>query len=206
MQPTPRSRLTFLVLVFALLLMASAAFGAAGGRLQKVTGDQSDTTCVEPTEDPVVDETTDDCATEVEGEEGDTDSDPTEGDGEVSDPTAEERATACAGAAGLEPDAEGEDGGGEGEPIEVEKLKGLDNAIAHVLENCLKNPDAPGPLNALEHLAANAERHEAHELWKAERAGEREAAKAERRAAHDAAKAAPDVAKAAAGHGNPHSV
>jgi hypothetical protein len=70
----------------------------------------------------------------------------------------------------------------EGELPSEETLHGLDNAIAHVLENCLKNPQAPGLLNALEHLAANQARHEAHEAAKAERKAEREAAKAEREA------------------------
>ena len=50
-----------------------------------------------------------------------------------------------------------------GPPTEPTKLTGLDNAIAHVLANCLKNPDAPGLVNALEHLVANQAKHEAHD-------------------------------------------
>ena len=71
------------------------------------------------------------------------------------------------------------------------KLHGLDNAIAHVLANCVKNPQAPGLLNALEHLAANQAKHEAHE-----------AEKAERKAAHDAAKA--EKHAGGPGHGKGH--
>jgi hypothetical protein len=52
------------------------------------------------------------------------------------------------------------------------KLTGLDNAIQHVLANCLKNPQAPGLLVALQHLVENQTRHDAQQ------------------AAHDAQKAA----------------
>ena len=78
------------------------------------------------------------------------------------------------------------------------KLTGLENAIAHVLANCLKNENAPGLINALERLVANMERKEAHDEWKAERQAEREAAKAAREAARDAAKAEREAAREAA--------
>jgi hypothetical protein len=73
---------------------------------------------------------------------------------------------------------------------------GLDNAIEHVLADCVKNPQAPGLLNALIRLAANRERHEEHRAWLAERKAEREAAKAERKADRGAGHGN--------GHGNPH--
>lgn len=60
-----------------------------------------------------------------------------------------------------------------------QKTTGLDHAIQMVLANCIKNPQAPGLLNALRHLVANRDRHAAHD-----------AEKAARKAAHDAAKAA----------------
>lgn len=47
--------------------------------------------------------------------------------------------------------------GGEG------NLVGLDRAIERVLENCIKNAQAPGLVNALEHLALNRERKEDRE-------------------------------------------
>jgi len=68
------------------------------------------------------------------------------------------------------------------------KSTGLDHAIEVVLANCIKNPQAPGLLNALRHLVANRDRHAEHE-----------AENAERRAAHDAAKAERQAAK---GHGH----
>ena len=68
------------------------------------------------------------------------------------------------------------------------KTTGLDHAIEMVLANCIKNPQAPGLLNALQHLVANRDRHAAHD-----------ADKAARRAAHDAAKAEHLASK---GHGH----
>ena len=98
----------------------------------------------------------------------------------------EERLAACETAAGIS------EGGTGGEDVDQEAgTHGLDNAIEHVLGNCVKNPQAPGLLNALERLVANRDRHEAHEEWKAARAEERAAAKAARAAA-----------KAAGSHGN----
>src|SRR2546426_4448359 len=64
------------------------------------------------------------------------------------------------------------------------KTTGLDHAIERVLANCIKNPQAPGLLNALRHLVANRERHAAHDEEKAAR------------------KAAHDAAKASKGHGH----
>jgi hypothetical protein len=90
----------------------------------------------------------------------------------------------CLGAAGMSE----ESGGGSGSAGDETKKTGLDNAIARVLANCIKNPQAPGLLNALRHLVANQARHEAHDA-------EKEA----RRAAHDAAKAEREASKGAHG-------
>jgi len=99
-------------------------------------------------------------------------------------------------AAGIEPSEEETEGE---EPV---KAHGLDNAIQHVLANCVKNPQAPGLLNALERLSANRERHEAHEEWKAERKAERDAAKAERKA--EKADGTHGSSKEHGENGNPH--
>lgn len=128
-----------------------------------------------------------DCSSDVSAcvdptdEDADTAGDEGEDPGEAPDP---DREAACTTAAGIEP-TDGTDDSAD------TKLHGLDNAIAHVLANCVKNPQAPGLLNALEHLAANQAKHEAHE-----------AEKAERKAAHDAAKA--EKHAGGPGHGKGH--
>jgi len=93
-----------------------------------------------------------------------------------------DRAKACMEAAGMSPDATTNSGSPQ------VKTTGLDHAIETVLANCIKNPQAPGLLNALKHLVANRDRHAAHD-----------ADKAARRAAHDAAKAEHQASK---GHGH----
>jgi hypothetical protein len=136
-----------------------------------------------------------------EGDEGDTD-DVTD-DGEEGDElvdvepaleVSEERVEECTEAAGLTPED-----APEAKPVPGEKT-GLENAIAHVLWNCLGN-DNDGLVNALDHLSWNLEQKELRDEAKEERQAEREAAKAEREAAHEAAKAertaAHDAAKAA---------
>jgi hypothetical protein len=75
------------------------------------------------------------------------------------DTTNPDRATECNTAAGVDPTAPPAD--------PTVKVTGLDNAVAHVLANCLKNPDAPGLPNALAHLVANAERKALHDAAKA---------------------------------------
>jgi hypothetical protein len=121
-------------------------------------------------------------------EGADTEGADTEGaDGSGVQPVADpDRQAACEDAAGHTVD-EGSD----------EKLKGLDNAISHVLANCIKNPQAPGLVNALEHLRANQERHELHDALKDARKAAHEAAKAARKAAHG-------VGKQGSGHGHGH--
>ena len=75
------------------------------------------------------------------------------------------------------------------EEAENEKLTGLENSIDHVLENCMKNGDAPGLITALDHLVGNMERKADHLEWLDERRAEREAAKAAREAVRTARKA-----------------
>jgi hypothetical protein len=72
--------------------------------------------------------------------------DPTNGDGGDPDPA---RVAACEEAAGR-----------SSEPSEA-RLPGVDRAIDRVLANCIKNPQAPGLVNALERLSRNRERHQA---------------------------------------------
>jgi hypothetical protein len=90
-----------------------------------------------------------------------------------------EREAECNEAAGLTP-PEGADGSGTAEEV---KTTGLDHAIEVVLANCIKNPKAPGLLNALSHLVANRDRHLAHQAEKDARRAAREAAKAARQSA-----------------------
>jgi len=110
-------------------------------------------------------------------EEGDGTTHPDEGDGTTpgapGDPA--DREAECNDAAGLDASAEGAD-------ADV-KTTGLDHAIEVVLANCIKNPQAPGLLNALRHLVQNRDRHIAHDAEKAARRAAREAAKAARHGA-----------------------
>ena len=101
----------------------------------------------------------------------------------------EARAAECTEAAGSTPEDAPEEKPTPGE------LKGLENAIAHVLWNCMRN-DNDGLVKALEHLSANLERKELRDEAKAERKADREAARAERKAEHEAAKLAREAARA----------
>ncbi len=115
----------------------------------------------------------------------DSDDDQESGDQGASEGSTHDHTDAdCLGAAGMSE----ESGGGSGSAGDETKKTGLDNAIARVLANCIKNPQAPGLLNALRHLVANQARHEAHDA-------EKEA----RRAAHDAAKAEREASKGTQG-------
>jgi hypothetical protein len=97
-----------------------------------------------------------------------------------------EQIAACTEAAGLTAaDAPTE------KPVAGE-LKGLENAISHVLWNCMRN-DNEGLVNALEHLSANLERKQLRDEAKAERKAAHDAAKAERKAEREAAKAAREL-------------
>jgi hypothetical protein len=98
------------------------------------------------------------------GDQGDETDDPQGATGEDQTPPADttdpQREAECNGGAGVDGSntAAGED------PVAT---TGLDHAIEQVLANCLKNPDAPGLPNALQHLVANAERKAAHDAEKA---------------------------------------
>jgi hypothetical protein len=125
-----------------------------------------------------------------EPEEGDGTTDPGEGDEttqpeDPADPA--DREAECKTAAGLSTVAGGQGGSGgtTGETQGDVKTTGLDHAIEVVLANCIKNPQAPGLVNALRHLVANRDRHLAHQAEKDARRAAREAAKTARRSAHD---------------------
>ncbi len=200
------------VIVLAVLASVSLAgpgsFGRANGQRDDVVVTDDGEGCDDETTDEG-DETTDEgdeCdvdATDEGGDETDEGDDPQETDGDSVDV---EREAACLDAAGIEPEKDSDEDG------DATKAYGLDNAIEHVLANCVKNPQAPGLLNALERLAANRERHEAHDEWKAEKEAAKDARKAEKEAAKDARKAdrhagTPGHGKGhggAGGHGNPH--
>jgi hypothetical protein len=178
-------------------LMASLSYAATGGfhgdrQASSVSPTPEPTDCA-PTDDGTTDDqgttedgdgndqgTTEDGDSDDQGttEEGDADDQgedcESDDDAEDEDPaetedaqepseTDPEREAACNEAAGIDPTADPEPV--EGEP---EKATGLDNAIEHVLANCMKNEKAPGLLNALQHLVANQERKEIHDAWKAE--------------------------------------
>jgi hypothetical protein len=213
MQKGERSR--FVVIIGLVVALMSAGFALAGDSLRSPRNMLS---ACEPTDDPVEGETVEDSESVEEGEtledgeqgeseheseEGDEseeceddtdDTDDTETpaddegagvDGEVALEPTEERVKECTEAAGMTlADAP------EEKPVPGEK-QGLENAIAHVLWNCLRN-DNDGLVNALEHLQANLERKEEREELRADRRAEREAAKA----AREAAKAAREAARA----------
>ena len=100
-----------------------------------------------------------------------------EGDGEEAPSEADaERVAACEEAAGLTP-AEGTPEGEEtSEAPVVEKTHGLEHSTEVLLQNCIKNPQSQGLLNALRHHAINRARHEAKAAAKAAK----RAARAER--------------------------
>ena len=179
-----------LVAVIGLVVaLMSAGFALAGDAFDEPSDEP--TTCV-PDEEPEGCEEADD----TNETEAPADDEAEEGDDEaVLEPTVE-RTEECLTAAAME----GEDAP-EDKPVAGE-LKGLENAISHVLWNCMRN-DNDGLVNALEHLSANLERKEFRDEAKEERKTEREAAraardaaKAERRTAHEAAKAARELARA----------
>jgi hypothetical protein len=173
----PRLRLVSLTVLVIAVLTASAAFGAVGGRSAR-TSEEASPSCTPSTDQGTMDEGTVDEGTCVEQEDDPSGTVDASGDASPSleeMPTADpEREAACMVAAGIDPAAPHVDTG--------EKLKGLDNAIARVLENCVKNPQAAGLINALEHLVANRDRQAAHQEELAAAKAERDAAKAERRA------------------------
>lgn len=179
-----RRLLTIVLSVFSLLLVASAGFAASRPDVA-VHRAETESPPAPGDDGQGEDEQDADQGTEHDGTAA--------GDATAVDP---EREAACNEAAGIAPADGGTtgtsgDGSTGGTVEEPTKLTGLDNAIAHVLANCLKNQDAPGLVNALKHLVANQAKHEAHD-----------AAKAERKAEHDARKAEHGHG---GGHGNPHA-
>lgn len=93
-------------------------------------------------------------------DEEDTDVDGPGGDDEPDavDPI---REASCNDAAGVTPDS-ADDTEDATDPV-AEQPHGLENAIAHVLENCTLKPQAPGLLVAIHQLVANKAKHDAHE-------------------------------------------
>lgn len=200
-------RVRFVAVIGLVIALMSTGFALAGDSLRPPRNNLS--TC-DPTDDPVEEgETVEDGALGESEEDVSEESDETEGCEDVTEdtedteapaddegvesdegPTLEptERIAECTEAAGLTAaDAPDE------KPIPGE-LKGLENAISHVLWNCIRN-DNDGLVNALEHLSANLERKELRDeakeerkAVKAEREAEREAAKTVRKAAHETAK------------------
>jgi hypothetical protein len=209
-------RFRFVAVIGLVIALMSAGFALAGDSLRPPRNRLS--TC-EPIDDPVEDGgTVEDGDLGESEEDGSEERDETEGCEEVTEDTedteapeddepvesdegvalepTEERIAECTEAAGLTAaDAPDE------KPIPGE-LKGLENAISHVLWNCIRN-DNDGLVNALEHLSANLERKELRDeakeerkAVKAEREAEREAAKTVRKAAHEAAKEERKAARA----------
>ena len=78
---------------------------------------------------------------------------------------------------------------------------GLENAMDHVMWNCLVHPNH-GLVNALAHLKGNLDQKLLRDEAREQRRAEREAAKAEREASRDAAKAEREAAKAEREHGH----
>ena len=199
MNRRPRLQVVSLIAFLLAVLTASAAFGAVGGHV--VAGSDATVTTCDPsgTDQGGTDEgTTDEATTDEQGNQ-DEGTCPT--DEPTSEPTAEptdepstggtdtqsgstatqtpdpQREFECNEAAGLPPT------GGAGPGTDTTKLTGLDNAIAHVLANCLTNTNAPGLVTALHHLVHNRDLQAAHQA-------ELAAAKAARDATHAAQAAA----------------
>ena len=190
---TPRRVLTFLASLLAVGMIASAGLAVTRPSMPSsgetaTTESDPGTTCVDegsPAAEPdELGEGAPGCGdvegTDEEGEPSQSEEDDSAGvdapDGEETDGDAPGddaesgavdpiREAACNEAAGVTPDPEETEGAMD--PV-VEKPHGLENAIAHVLENCRYNPQAPGLLVALRHLAANAAKHEMHEEAKAD--------------------------------------
>jgi hypothetical protein len=186
----PRRVLTFLTSLLAVGLIASAGLAVTKPSMQspgETATSESDagTTCVDetPAAEPDPGEDAAGCrdvqGTDEEGQPSPSEEDDPEGvdapageetEGDARDEDAEKdavdpiREDACNEAAGMTPVGESED---TMDPA-VEKPHGLENAIAHVLENCTHNPQAPGLPVAIRHLVANAANREMREEAKAD--------------------------------------
>ena len=132
---------------------------------------------------------TEDCDDEaaVEDDEAEVDEEESGEASQAGEFTAQQCSEAAGLAAGEEPTVA---------PVPGEK-HGLENAIAHLLWNCLDHPNH-GLVNALTKHTLKLDAWLERQELKDERKAERSAAKAERDAARDAAKAARDAAHAAA--------
>ena len=192
-------RMRFVAVVGLVVALMTAGIGLASNAADTSSDD-------EPVTCQPVDETTEDGTPvdETEEPEGTDESEVPEESGGTDESDGTDESEAPEESDGTDDPAESEDCEDEAgdeettdETEEPEKVTGLENAIAHVLENCIKNENAPGLITALEHLVANQERKADHDAWLEERRAEREAAKAEREAAREAQKAAH-----AAGRGN----
>src|SRR6266508_2158896 len=173
------------------MLVASAALAKTGGLgfIRLSAGNETSTPCPSPSPSPSespsdVQEGSDEQESDDEGtsDEQESDDEGTSDEQESDEcqdsdkkpkprpsPSAD-RVKACMEAAGMSDESTG--GGSE------TKSTGLDHAIEVVLANCIKNPQAPGLLNALRHLVANRDKHMAHDAEMAARRAAREAAKA----------------------------
>ncbi len=192
----------FLMSILAGLVLVSAGMASAGHlgflrasdkatvRLDSTTCDPDGDEATAPGDEaasPGDEATSPDEEAPPEGNEPKECEEPDEGDGTTNSGAVDEvtaqadpaaREAECNEAAGISATEAGSDA-----PSDVKKT-GLDHAIEVVLANCIKNPQAPGLVNALRHLVANRDRHMAHEAEKAARRAAREAAKAARIAAH----------------------
>ena len=169
MMTSTRLRLISALAACALMLGAGAALANAGN------GAVTNSTCqsVEPSVDPT-------CTDPSQSADPSESPHPSETvDPSTADATSTDAPVAadCYAAAGVDPAAPPAD--------PTVPLTGLDNAIQHVLDNCIKNPQAPGLANALAHLVANRDLHAAHNAEKAAAKASREVAKAARIAEHD---------------------
>ena len=189
---TPRRVVTFLASLLAVAMIASAGLAVTKPSMPSLgvtaTSEDAEATCVDegtPAAEP--DDPGDDAAgcedvegTDEDGEPSPAEEDDSEGvdapegegtDGDALGEDAESgavdpiREVACNEAAGVTTDPEETE---DAMDPAVEKPHGLENAIAHVLENCTYNPQAPGLLVALRHLAANAAEHAIREEAKAD--------------------------------------
>jgi hypothetical protein len=198
----PLSR-SLLLIILAGLVLASAGMASAGrlgflrASAQKSTVRLDTTTCAPEDEGTPDDEGSSEDETTSPGEEtpgeegnpeeceepdeGDETTEPGEGDEATQPGDPADREAECKEAAGMSTLTEGEGGAADGTEGEVKK--GLDHAIEVVLANCIKNPQAPGLVNALRHLVANRDRHLAHKAELAARRAARDAAKAARQSA-----------------------
>jgi hypothetical protein len=172
--------------VVAGLLVAGVGVASAG-HLTFLSSSSRETVRAEATCGPAqstVKPSSDNQGSEDEGDdqecvepEGDGTTEPgDEGDGGVKPSPSADREAACKEAAGVKDDS----GDASGGSTPSEKTTGLDHAIEVVLANCMKNTQAPGLLNALRHLVANRDKHQAQDAEKAARRAAREAAKAAR--------------------------